>query len=115
VLAPLLVVSTLSLFGSGVALIVVGHGGGILLTVHTLSFIVWGVLMIVHLLAYLVRAVRVGTADWRPSTDLIVAGAKTRRAALGAALLAGVVVALATYPAQQAWLSHRHDHHDLAR
>ena len=54
-LAPLLVASTLSLFGSGVALIVVGHGGGLLLSVHTLSFIAWGVLMIVHVLAYLAR------------------------------------------------------------
>jgi len=31
-LAPLLVASTLTLFGSGVAMIVVGHGGGALLT-----------------------------------------------------------------------------------
>jgi hypothetical protein len=46
-LAPLLVASTLSLFGSGIALIAFGHGGGVLLTVHTLSFIAWGVSMIV--------------------------------------------------------------------
>jgi hypothetical protein len=115
VLAPVLVVSTLSLFGSGVALIVVGHGGGVLLTVHTLSFIVWGVLMIVHVLAYFRRTLRAGTADWRPSAGPFVEGAKGRRAALGAALLAGAVVALATYPAQQAWLSHRgHDGHQAA-
>jgi hypothetical protein len=41
-LAPLLVASTLSLFGSGVALIVAAHGGGTLLTVHAVSFGVWG-------------------------------------------------------------------------
>jgi hypothetical protein len=112
VLAPLLVASTLSLFGSGVALIVVGHGGGVLLTVHTFSFVVWGVLMIVHVLAYLKRALRVGISDWRQNTALVVAGARHRRAALGASLLAGVIVALATYPAQQAWLSHRRGHQD---
>ena len=44
-LAPLLVASTLSLFGSGVALIVAGHGGGTLLTLHAVSFGVWGVVM----------------------------------------------------------------------
>jgi hypothetical protein len=110
ILAPLLVATTLSLFGSGVALIAVGHGGGVLRTVHTLSFIAWGVLMIVHVVAYLKRAFRVGSSDWRRAAEPVVAGARTRRAVLGAALLAGVLVALATYPAQQAWLSHRHDH-----
>jgi hypothetical protein len=114
VLAPLLVAATLSLFGSGVALIAVGHGGGVLRTVHTLSFIVWGVLMLVHVFAYLSRSLRVGSSDWRRTGGVVVAGAKARRAALGAALLAGVIVALATYPVQQAWLSHHHDHH-LAR
>ena len=114
VLAPLLVVSTLSLFGSGVALIAVGSGGGVLRTVHTLSFIAWGALMIVHVLAYLRRSLRVGTSDWRRAAGGVVAGARTRRAALVAALLAGVILALATYPAQQAWLIHHHDRH-LAR
>ena len=111
-LAPLLVASTLTLFGSGVAMIIVGHGGGVLLTVHTLSFIVWGVLMIVHVLAYLTRVLRVGTADWRRTADRIVAGASSRRAALGGALLAGVILALATYPVQQSWLSHKHHHRE---
>jgi hypothetical protein len=115
VLAPFLVVSTLSLFGSGIALIAVGHGGGALRTVHTLSFIAWGVLMIVHVAAYLRRSLRVGTSDWRRNAAHVVAGAKARRGSLAAALLAGVIVALATYPAQQAWLSHRRDHQHLAR
>jgi hypothetical protein len=111
-LAPLLVASTLSLFGSGVALIAVGHGGGVPLTVHVLSFIAWVVLMIVHVLAYLKRVRRTGTSDWRRNARLVVAGARARRAALGAALLVGVIVALATYPTQQAWLSHhRNDRH----
>jgi hypothetical protein len=109
-LAPLLLASTLSLFGSGVALIVVGHGGGLLLSLHAVSFGVWGVLMTVHVLAYLVRTLRVGPADWRRQAEPIVAGARSRRTALGGALLAGVIVALATYPTQQAWLSHRREH-----
>ena len=115
-LAPLLVASTLSLFGSGVALIVAGHGGGTLLTLHAVSFGVWGVVMIVHVLAYLARTLRLGSADWRPHADPIVAGARSRRAALGGSLLAGVIVASATYPVQQAWLSHRREHrHDDRR
>ncbi len=111
VLAPLLVASTLTLFGSGVALIVVGHGGGSLRTLHTLSFIAWGLLMIVHVLAYLTRVLRDGPADWRRNAAQVVAGARSRRALLAGALLAGVILALATYPAQQDWLSHRHHDH----
>jgi hypothetical protein len=109
-LAPLLVISTLSLFGTGVALLIFGHGGGQLRTLHTLSFIAWGVLMIIHVLAYLTRVLRVGLADWRANSDQVVSGAGTRRAVLSGALLVGLIVALATYPAQQSWLNHRHDH-----
>jgi hypothetical protein len=110
-LAPLLVVSTLTLFGSGIALIIVGHGGGPLLQLHAVSFAVWGVLIAIHVLAYLSRVVRVGLADWRRHAIPMVAGTRGRRAALLGALLAGVVLALATYPAQHAWLNHRHEHH----
>jgi hypothetical protein len=108
-LAPLLVASTLVVFGSGIALTVVGRSDA-LFTVHVLSFGAWGLLMIVHVLAYLARTLRVGTADWHHRADLIVAGARGRRAALGGAVLAGVILAVATYPAQQGWLSHRGEH-----
>jgi hypothetical protein len=110
-LAPLLVVSTLTLFGSGIALIIIGHGGGPLLQLHAVSFAVWGVVIAIHVLAYLSRVVRVGPADWRRHAIPMVAGTRSRRAALLGALLAGVVLALATYPTQQAWLNHRHEHH----
>jgi hypothetical protein len=105
----------LTLFATGVALIVVGHGGGELRTLHTLSFIAWGVLMIVHVLAYLTRVLRLGPADWRRNSDEVVAGTRSRRALLGGALLAGIIVALATYPAQRAWLGHRDEHGDSPR
>ena len=108
-LAPLLVASTLSLFASGVGLVVLDRGEGRLLSLHSLSFKVWFVLMTVHVLAYLVRTLRVGPADWRRNAELVVAGARSRRAALTGALLAGVIVALATYPTQHTWLSH-HGH-----
>jgi hypothetical protein len=109
-IAPLLVASTLSLFGTGVAMIIVGHGGRQLRTLHTLSFIAWGILISVHILAYLTRVLRDGPADWRRNAVHVVAGVRSRRAMLGGALLAGVIVALATYPAQQTVLNHRHEH-----
>ena len=42
-LGPFVVVSTVTLFGSGVALIVLGPGTGSVLAIHKLSFIVWGI------------------------------------------------------------------------
>jgi hypothetical protein len=114
-IAPVLVVSTLTLFGSGVALIIVGHGGGPLLQVHAASFAVWGVLIAIHILAYLTRVLREGLADWRRHSITRVAGGRSRRAALLGALLAGVVLALATYPAQDSWLDRRHEHRHAER
>jgi hypothetical protein len=110
-LAPLLVASTVVLFGTGVAFLVVGRGGGLLLTVHAVSFAIWGVLMIIHLLAYLPRVLRHGLSDWRPRARSL-AGASLRRYVVAGALAAGVVVGLGTYSAQSAWLASRHHHHD---
>jgi hypothetical protein len=114
-LAPLLVASTLALFGTGVAMIVVGHRGGELRTLHTFSFIAWGVLIGVHVLAYLTRVFHDGVADWRRNASEVVAGVGTRRAVLVGSILAGVVLALATYNPQQTVLHHGgHRHHEGA-
>lgn len=111
-LAPELIIATLLLFGSGVGFLVVGHGGGTLLTIHVGSFIAWGILVSIHTLAYLGRALRFGLADWRLTGPTPI-GANLRRSALVIALLAGVAVSGATYTVQSNWLSHRHhDHHD---
>jgi hypothetical protein len=99
-LAPLLVAATLSLFGSGVVLVVVGHGGGVLLSLHDVSFVVWGVLIVVHVGAYLGRTLRDGTADWRRRVEPVVAGVRARRALVGGVLAVGVALALAVYPVQ---------------
>jgi len=53
---------------------------------------------------------REGTADWRRHAATGVAGDGSRRAVLIGALLAGVILALATYSAQDSWLDHRHEH-----
>ena len=110
-LAPLLVASTVVLFGTGVAFLVEGHGGGLLLTVHTVSFVVFGVLVALHALAYLPRVVRHGLADWRPRAQ-VPAGVGLRRYVVAAALVAGVVVGLGTYSVQTSGLARRHHRHE---
>jgi hypothetical protein len=111
VLAPLLVASTLALFGTGVAMVLVGHRGGELRTLHTYSFIAWGVLIGVHVLAYLTRVLRDGTKDWGRNATDVVSGVRSRRAILVGSVLAGVVLALATLPAQRTVLHHGGHHH----
>ena len=110
-LAPLLVASTVVLFGTGVAFLVVGRGGGLLLTAHAASFVVWGVLVALHTLAYLRRIGTDGLSDWRPRTFRL-AGASLRRSVVLAALAGGVVVGVATYSVQRGWLAHRSHHHE---
>jgi hypothetical protein len=113
-LAPLLVASTVALFGTGVAMILVGHRGGELRTLHTFSFIAWGVLIVVHVLAYVTRVLIDGTMDWRRNAVDVVAGVRSRRAILVGTLLAGVVLAAVTLPAQRTVLHHGGHHHTKA-
>ena len=96
------------------AFLIAGHGGGLLLTAHVVSFVIWGALMIVHVLAYLRHVLTHGVADWRPAARS-VAGAKLRRYVVAGALAAGIVVGLGIYSVQTAWLSRRgHHHHERA-
>jgi hypothetical protein len=103
-LAPLLVAATVVLFGSGVGFLVTDDRGGLLLSIHAVSFGVWGVLMVVHVLVYLRRALQHGLDDWRhPSRS--AEGAAVRRSLLVGAVVLGVTLALATYPMQAAWIA----------
>ncbi|HEY2072595.1 MAG TPA: hypothetical protein VGG88_03365 [Gaiellaceae bacterium] len=91
-LAPLVVGSTLAVFATGVALLVLGPRGGIVLTLHKASFIVWIAVTGVHVVAYVWRVPRIARADWRPW--ILVAGA----------LAAGVALALATIDLASPWV-----------
>ena len=97
-LAPFLVLSTLALFGSGVALVVTGARGGLLGTVHVVSFVIWSALVLVHVLAYAFRASRIGRLDWQPGGRHRLPGARGRRALLVVGLTMGIVLAVTLYP-----------------
>jgi hypothetical protein len=55
VVAPILVISTLVLFGSGVALVARPERGTVL-ALHKASFVVWFGAMTIHVLSYALRA-----------------------------------------------------------
>ena len=88
--APLVVVSTALLFGTGVALLAVDQTHGTLVGLHTASFVVWFGATAIHVLAHvfeLPRAARVR-----------VPGLATRSVLVAASLVAGAVVAVGTLP-----------------
>ena len=101
-IAPGVVLSTLVLLGSGVALLVAGPGGGFVLGLHKASFVLWFGAMTVHVLAYVLKVPALATADWRQTTRL--PSARLRLGMVAASLLAGAVLAAATIHLVQPWL-----------
>jgi hypothetical protein len=96
-LAPVLVVTTLVVLASGVALLLIGHRSSTVLFVHKASFIVWSAAFAVHFLAYLPRALRAVVPREA------VPGAAGRAAAVVLSLAAGTALALALLDRIGAW------------
>ncbi|HST15863.1 MAG TPA: hypothetical protein VLJ44_13525 [Gaiellaceae bacterium] len=94
VVGPLVVVSTISLFASGVAVVATGRHG-LLLGLHKASFIVWVAAMSAHVLWHVWKLPRLAF-DRLPGRGL-------RLAVIGAALGAGLVLAVATMPLADHW------------
>lgn len=114
-LAPLLVVATVVLFGSGVAMGIL-HGQSLLVArrLHGPASVLWLLLIGVHVLVYLKRALISSKEDITTASRASVRGARARTYLLATALAAGVVVGAATLPVQHHWLHlpHNHDHRD---
>jgi len=115
-LAPVVVLSTISLFATGVALLVVGPGRGIVVGLHKASFVVWFVATGIHVLAYLPRLPRLASADWRSRPRAgAAAGSRARRWLLAGSVVAGAILAVATIRYAGPWATwmatfHGHDH-----
>ena len=116
-IGPVVVISTVAVFATGVALLIVGpqHRDPWLL-LHKVSFIVWGVFMSLHVLGHLpaiARAMGIGTRrDAEPAE--MIPGAAGRWIALSGALVAGAVLAIVLIPEFSAWTPHGvflHHHH----
>jgi hypothetical protein len=107
-LAPLVIVATLAVFATGVALLVAGPSGGILVGLHKASFIVWFGVTAIHVLAHLRSLPRLATADyWRrrraPREDA-VPGTAWRRLLLAGSIVAGAILAIATVHYAHPWV-----------
>jgi hypothetical protein len=102
-IAPLLVASTIAVLVSGVLLLALGHKSSMMLTIHKVSFIVFGVLLAVHFLAYVPRVVRSLRVDWTAARRHAVPGAGARAMLVAAAAGGGVALALALLPTIHAY------------
>ena len=88
--APVLVLSTLLVFGTGVALLVLDQRHGTLVGLHKASFLVWAGAFGLHVLGHLLRLPQL----WRQR----VPGLALRIAVAASALVAGVTLATLTLP-----------------
>ena len=99
VLAPGVVLTSLTLFGTGVALLLAGPDeSGSLKFLHKASFIAWFALMSVHVLGHLLELPSLALPDWRRSggREAALAGSGLRLALLATSIAAGLGLALAT-------------------
>jgi hypothetical protein len=102
-LAPGVVLTTLAVFGTGVALLLNGEPAGTLVILHKVSFIAWFALMTIHVLGHLLELPRLGLADWRRSGGQRLAGARTRIAAVGCSVALGIGLAVLTASTASSW------------
>jgi hypothetical protein len=102
VIAPLVVVSTLGVFGTGVAMLAVHPRNHTLVSLHKASFIVWLVSTGIHVLFHLPRLARLTRAELLPASRL--PARPLRIAVVGVALAAGAIFAASTFHLASPWL-----------
>ncbi len=125
-MAPILVFSTLIVFASGVALLLLGPSSrGSLLLIHKASFIVWIGLFALHVLGHLPELQRVFLPNRELRSEVFAsivgahsqppgpppAGGSGRGVSLSAAFAAGLALALVLIPQYGPWVNYRHFHH----
>jgi hypothetical protein len=107
VMGPVVVVSTLVVFASGVALLFAGPSSrGTLLPIHKLSFFVWLAFMALHVLVHLPSLLPALRSDYGRPSELgpHVAGRSGRAITLVGALVAGLVLAVLVIPEFAPWV-----------
>lgn len=117
VIAPMVVLSTVVVLASGVALLFAGpQSRDTLLPIHKVSFIVWAAFTAIHLLGHLPTVPKALRADYGTSAQWThdVSGRAGRVMSLAGALVAGAVLAILVIPEFGPWLHASglfHHHH----
>ena len=106
VLAPVLVLTTVVVFASGVGLLAAGHRSDTLLMLHKAGFVGWSACFGVHFLAHLPRTLRSVAEGWTAARADRTPGSGLRGALLAASLCGGFVLAFALLSRIAAWHGH---------
>lgn len=106
VLGPVVVVLTLAVLGSGIALLLgPSSTRQELLLVHKATFILWFGAMVIHVLGHFVETMRLAPKDFYWQTRRQVRGAGKRQWTLIGSLCIGVLLAIAVAPKIGPWLA----------
>lgn len=117
VIAPMVVLSTVVVLATGVALLFAGPSSrGTLLPIHKISFFVWAAFTAIHVLGHLPAIPKALRADYGASAQWSgdVTGRAGRVLSLAGALAAGVVIAILVIPEFGSWVHASglfHHHH----
>jgi hypothetical protein len=110
-LAPLFVAATVMLFSSGLAMgFLHGHALVVARRLHGPASVVWLVLFGVHVLVYLKRAL-ISSSEELDAGARPVPGRRRRGLVVATAVASGLVIGVATVPAQHRWVRLHRDHH----
>jgi hypothetical protein len=101
-LGPVVVLSTLALLGTGLALIAIGPGARGVLLLHKASFVVWLGALGAHVLGHLQRTQRALRAELADQDGPGLA--RWRLLLVAAAVVAGAVAAVALLPESGPWV-----------
>ncbi|MBS1887278.1 MAG: hypothetical protein JSU06_08825 [Actinobacteria bacterium] len=105
VLAPGVVLTTVAVFATGVALLFVGPPSSTLILAHKVSFIAWIGFMSLHVLGHLLELPRLASADWRRNgpREARLAGVGMRVSAISAALVLGLALGFLALSVGKPW------------
>lgn len=108
VIGPLVLLSSIAVIGTGVALLVNRDSSDTWLTLHQASFVVWISVTGLHFLGHIYEAVRASVRDVRAaSSDRFARGRALRLGIVVLSLALGVGLAAAFTPTPSSW--HAHD------
>jgi len=106
VLGPFVVILTLTVFASGIALLIGPHSWrSSMLLLHKASFVLWFGAMALHVLGHVVDTARLAPGDFLRRTRRQVEGAGVRQWAIAGSLALGMVLAVAVVPRVGPWLT----------
>lgn len=108
VLGPFVVVLTVTVVASGIALLFAPNSWrSTLLLAHKASFVLWLGVMALHVLGHLVDTARLAPRDWLNRTRRQVDGAGARQWAVTASIVLGLILAVLVVPRVGPWLAAR--------